>query len=600
MAEIKTIIRADSTQHDNTVKKSANEIYRYQKKVDDTKKTMNKLGSTIKSSASSFLKGFIPAVGGAVTVMEGFKKLINSTEQGTDKFQSAIYTAKTGVDMFFQSVATGNLNGFINDLKDITKNAKEAYAALDELGTAETWTNARIAILESKIAEQKVIIRNPNATEADKKIAEQLVKDYTSQIEGLMNLVVDKVEKASTSVLRNIAGASATVSDAELQSYLKLWEQGELDNFREMYKEHNSTLETVKTWTTDIKTGQAYAIEQTVRVWKGDTEAYYNAMERIATTNENNMKEYYSLLEKEASLQSNLANRQYQTNRLTNGGSGGSGGLGSNKGSYQEGSISWYDAQIKALHDLITTQKLSAEELKNIQTQIIELEQQKLEYVQSLRGGKLELIPELTPKSLSKISENVQLEPTALKEFKQDLIDINELGDALGDTFNSVGSIFGSFGDIAGESGGQVFKMFGDMTNHIANIIPKILSLTAAEQGEALAAGTSSAAKLPFPANLAAIASIVAEIIAVFASISKFAEGGIVGGKYSIGDYNLARVNSGEMILNGKQQAHLFNMLNGIGSPSNDGVNGNVVFRISGNDLVGTLDNYNRRMGRVR
>jgi hypothetical protein len=101
---------------------------------------------------------------------------------------------------------------------------------------------------------------------------------------------------------------------------------------------------------------------------------------------------------------------------------------------------------------------------------------------------------------------------------------------------------------------------------------------------------------------LGAIASIIAELIAVFATISsysKFAEGGIVGGSSTIGDYNLARVNKGEMILNGKQQAHLFNMLNGIGVPSNNGVSGSVVFRISGNDLVGTLNNYNKRMGRV-
>ena len=54
------------------------------------------------------------------------------------------------------------------------------------------------------------------------------------------------------------------------------------------------------------------------------------------------------------------------------------------------------------------------------------------------------------------------------------------------------------------------------------------------------------------------------------------------------------------MILNGKQQSHLFNMLNGVGMPSENGVSGNVVFRISGSDLVGTLNNYNSRTWRVK
>ena len=72
-----------------------------------------------------------------------------------------------------------------------------------------------------------------------------------------------------------------------------------------------------------------------------------------------------------------------------------------------------------------------------------------------------------------------------------------------------------------------------------------------AKEGEALASGTASAAGLPFPANIAAIASIVATITALFASIAgKFADGGIISGGSFHGDKLLARVNAGEMILN--------------------------------------------------
>jgi hypothetical protein len=78
------------------------------------------------------------------------------------------------------------------------------------------------------------------------------------------------------------------------------------------------------------------------------------------------------------------------------------------------------------------------------------------------------------------------------------------------------------------------------------------LANTAAKSGEAIAGATASGAKLPFPANLAAIAAGVAAVVGVLAMITGFANGGIVGGSTTVGDYNLIRANKGEMILNNK------------------------------------------------
>lgn len=117
----------------------------------------------------------------------------------------------------------------------------------------------------------------------------------------------------------------------------------------------------------------------------------------------------------------------------------------------------------------------------------------------------------------------------------------------------------------------------------------------AASQAEATGSGTAEAAKMPFPYNLLAIAAVVGTVAAVFASLPKFASGGIVQGNSTMGDHNLARVNAGEMILNKQQQATLFNLLNG----SNSGVLGkspNVEFKIKGSELVGVLKNHNQRI----
>lgn len=110
----------------------------------------------------------------------------------------------------------------------------------------------------------------------------------------------------------------------------------------------------------------------------------------------------------------------------------------------------------------------------------------------------------------------------------------------------------------------------------------------AADSGAAIAGATKSGASMPFPYNLLAIAAGVAAVVAALANMQKFETGGIVGGTSFFGDQVLARVNSGEMILNRAQQASLFKMIN------QGGGSGAVTFRIKGKDLVGVQDNFNR------
>lgn len=108
--------------------------------------------------------------------------------------------------------------------------------------------------------------------------------------------------------------------------------------------------------------------------------------------------------------------------------------------------------------------------------------------------------------------------------------------------------------------------------------------------GGAAAAGAASAtASIPIIGPALAIGAVAAVVAAIIAGMKKFATGGYVGGNSYTGDKQLARVNSGELILNPSQQRNLLNLANGKGSGG-----GQVEFKIRGADLVGTLKNYDR------
>ena len=114
---------------------------------------------------------------------------------------------------------------------------------------------------------------------------------------------------------------------------------------------------------------------------------------------------------------------------------------------------------------------------------------------------------------------------------------------------------------------------------------------TKAKSKEAIANVTASAAKLPTPFNILAISAGVAAVIAALAAVSKFETGGIVGGNSTKGDKNLARLNSGEMILNKAQQGTLFKAI----SSGNLGGGGGE-WKVKGTDLIKVIDNTKKRM----
>lgn len=98
-------------------------------------------------------------------------------------------------------------------------------------------------------------------------------------------------------------------------------------------------------------------------------------------------------------------------------------------------------------------------------------------------------------------------------------------------------------------------------------------------------------------AGIAAALAFAGALFGILGQSKGFASGGIIQGKTTMGDQILARVDAGEMILNKKQQANLFNMLD-TGKTKNQGTNLiTSSVRIKGSDLIVALKNEDRTTG---
>ena len=130
----------------------------------------------------------------------------------------------------------------------------------------------------------------------------------------------------------------------------------------------------------------------------------------------------------------------------------------------------------------------------------------------------------------------------------------------------------------------------------VTSMLSGIRSIINGLIAQALAGQLAANSKFGLPGLIMAGIGMAA-VEGLVGSLPAFASGGIVQGSSYGGDQVHAMVNSGEMILNAGQQGNLFDMINA-GRGGSGG--GEVTFRIDGTQLVGVLNNHNRKMSHIR
>ena len=255
-------------------------------------------------------------------------------------------------------------------------------------------------------------------------------------------------------------------------------------------------------------------------------------------------------------------------------------------------SLKIFEAQYASYIDKI--EKLRQLPQTDVTTQAIEELNVKIAAVKEKYANVKELI-----KSLEDENNRVSFMNSMTNDygtFKTQIEGIQNLINALGDsnltTLTKMADGMGALGAGAIVAG-QAISQLG------ANSKMAKVGLIASAIGQVIVgyslAVSDAAKKLGWFGWIAASLSGLGIVASTISQLKGYNTGGIIDGNSIHGDKVLARVNSGEMVLNKRQQSNLFRQLNNATNNAS-AFGGNVTFTIHGSELVGVIDNYTSKM----
>lgn len=515
----------------------------YDSKLKKAKGSTQDFGSVIGGKVAGMVGKFATGIGLAMGGVEAFNKVIQSSQTLGDSWNNTINACKSSVDVFFQSLATGHWDAFNGGLLQTIRNMKNVSAMQDMLTDAKLTMGFDTRKFEREYVRLEGIIDDETKSKGEREAA-------FAEMEALIGRFKDRVQKT-------VAGAGETLV-AEMNA--KFGQNFTLTDLEKYITEVNNefldtdTLQRLNKYKEELakfQPGGSRAVNGGYVLTKRQFMEQNVELEKMRLLQDDNDESRQRML-----AQLEYANDLYRQadeylkrslekqNKIAS----------LNKGGVAKKTSSGGTTTAKSSFPVVIGQV-------SYSTPIGE------KILNAMSGVKIE--PLEVPIVIKNESD----------EYARDLVlntkRIEDMNSALGST----GEIFGSLGSIMGSFGEDMGAWMLGTVGQIAQMIVQLNALATAN-------GVASASKLPFPANIAAIATVVATIASVFSSLPKFAEGGVVGGSSYFGDKLIARVNSGETILTQKQTARALSMMDG----GNVRVSGDV--RLNGKDIYISLRNY--------
>lgn len=588
----------------------------YESNLRKSKQQMRDFENSIGIAKSSVTK-FLGVLGASVTVGEAFNKSIRSSQTLSDEYDRTIRGVTGTVDNLFYSIANGDWSPFLQGLANSISLAREAYNALDQLGNTKMSYGYFNMKNQAGLQDQIAILKDKNSTAEQRALAEAEAKKIIADQKEITEQLSRRSLDAMKAIVQESTGfADLDVSQMSMEKSFRLdvsaMGDEEKAKLAAKYEEFNKIAEELKKKnSTDVvmQTTFGTAIETVTDQGKlkealkpllseYEDAITYNAI--LVKGSDDWLSSLMQINQESFVANKTLASMIKSMNRATQSGTGTSGKKkGEDKDEPVKGSIDHINAEIAKLNkklnaatDEATRYGLrKAIEKFNKEKHLIELEAT----IKPLKSGELKKVKGRNAKDDIASGYIKPVAPVEVVDTKSGQLEYLE----------SMSSIMGTIAGTTQVAGDAFASYFSAGVEGITALLPLVQSLMAVKKGEAFAGAISSAMNVPWPLSLVALAANVAAVTAAFASIPKFETGGIVGitggiipGASFSGDKILARVNSGELILNRAQQKNIASQL--VAGGGTNRIDVNVVGRISGRDLELVMEKRNQYKARTQ
>lgn len=633
----------DSAQYSGGLEKAQKSLDKYVEKNMTLEGVAKKVGSAIGKISVG--------IGAATTAGAAFNKFMESSQAKGDAMAETMEAARTTIDQFFYALGAGEFNTFLNGLDEIISKSVAAQRAIDQLGNTRMSHGVRSSMNEAEIQEAQYIAKNKFAPLEERIAAFEKWANALKKQEGINKTLGSDLATALTAQIeKEIGNSNIKVSVEEaLEGFdidLINPDEGKRDQTKErirrLYGQYVSSRESLEserrsTSSEGRRRGIDIQIAELEKVYRKEIIA--NAM--LNKYKDEELQGIGNLIIEQQRLISSLKSMSREYNETatefnnsnkgvkgftpveslegykvyTGSGTGSAGvGAGNKKELGVEVGYVERDLKIKTAIERTSDNKLSDEIFKAIQgdKKLPVLMQPVQELIE---GGMNEGPEEVEDPALEGLRDRIGMYDTIQQKIAsyKDMLKYaneeeagyiqsqiamweeyaNKIGSTAkeGDDLSAITGAIGQIGGALSSTGNDWLSYIGNSMSAVAQMIQVIQALTSAKSAAAIA----EQATLPFPENLAAIASTIAALTSAMSSISSignFAEGGIVGGT-NYQDGITARVSSGEMFINQADQKKLYDSIH---SGNLGGGNGRAV--VTGEQIVIAANNWGKRTGR--
>ena len=611
MADLVTRILLNDKQFNDTLNKSKQQVAGFEK---------------VGGMASGMVTKFAGALGLAAGAGATLNKTIQSVQSTGDAFNKSIGAAKGTVDQFFKSLSTGDFSVFTNGLDAIYKKAFAAQAALDQLWNTQNSYSRAAKMAQASITEARADAYDPELSKEERYKAIGAWRTAVTDLEEYANTyrkdVLDATQKIAASY--NLLNPGDITMEM-LDRFVLLDAKGSVredvkKKLGAQYEAYQQELKRISAEnTTTITQGTNYgAVSQNIlsdegkRLQEEAAKRYKDAivmntlLERMT---DDQLQDIRTKLDTYDQVGTELNARKLELNRSLprlqsriekEAGASGGGSPKVKVDIIPAGSLAELEKQIadvrKSFLEATTDEARAAADLliKDLESRkaILEIQFKYKDLKNIEAGSPLASADPLSPLKSVKhtdMSGAIQL-PEDSKSYTSYLNEVADKNRDLIETVYGVSDALYSMGDVLGGNAGKWMQWGANVVSTVGRSLPALIGLANANASVAASGGAAAVAGVPIVGPVLA-AGAVLSIMGALMNIPKFEFGGIVPGNSYSGDKMLARVNSGELILNRAQQNNLAGALQ-------SGSNGHVRFEIEGSRLVGILEQEARKRGR--